>query len=362
MRRILVLSLLAGTALAALLTAPGCGGQQTADSGSTSGVAAQLRAWAVGERGTILATTDGGTSWIAQRSGTNETLTDVAVADSAHGWAVGAEGTVLITGDGGATWTAQRPGALASRLDAVACSGPTHAWAVGSSSEDRPVILATVDGGATWSLQYSGVEGDRFTDVTFASASNGWAVHDQGAVLATTDGGATWVARFDGASRQPPERLEGVAFCDSMHGWAVGGRELKGGLILATTDGGMTWATQRSGLRGDYLFTSVVCNDSGCGWVASFGDVILTTRDGGGTWKARSSGSRDNVVYALAFRDSLHGWAVGSRRGEPGDWNSVILATTDGGVTWTKQRQVTDSYLSAVACVPSSSAGAGGSE
>src|SRR5690349_17945085 len=67
---------------------------------------------AVGDPGTILRSTDGGATWIRQKSGTTSDLTAVSFTDANTGTAVGwnrdrREGTILRTTDGGATWTPQ---------------------------------------------------------------------------------------------------------------------------------------------------------------------------------------------------------------------------------------------------------------
>jgi hypothetical protein len=49
----------------------------------------------VGEHGTILSTTDGGANWVAERSGTYNTLYGVSRGDASGGTAVGAGGTIL---------------------------------------------------------------------------------------------------------------------------------------------------------------------------------------------------------------------------------------------------------------------------
>ena len=64
-----------------------------------------VRGWAVGGRGTIIATRDGGRSWVRQNSGTKATLLALhMLPDAKRGWAVGLEGTIRITSDGGQTW------------------------------------------------------------------------------------------------------------------------------------------------------------------------------------------------------------------------------------------------------------------
>ncbi|MDI6766514.1 MAG: FlgD immunoglobulin-like domain containing protein [Bacteroidota bacterium] len=55
----------------------------------------------VGYAGTIFKTTDGGTNWTSQSSGTTNNLRSVYFTDSNTGWAVGADGTILKTTTGG---------------------------------------------------------------------------------------------------------------------------------------------------------------------------------------------------------------------------------------------------------------------
>lgn len=60
---------------------------------------------AVGDRGTILSTYDGGATWEAQESGTAQNLNAVFFVDSSTGMAVGSDGAALRTTDGGITWS-----------------------------------------------------------------------------------------------------------------------------------------------------------------------------------------------------------------------------------------------------------------
>lgn len=65
------------------------------------------RGWAVGERGTILSTRDGGETWLVQESRVRATLLSVKFATDEEGWAVGRGGVMLRTEDGGRTWHQQ---------------------------------------------------------------------------------------------------------------------------------------------------------------------------------------------------------------------------------------------------------------
>jgi hypothetical protein len=60
--------------------------------------------WAVGDIGIIFHTTDGGSNWNAQTSGTPNDLFGVHFTDVNTGWAAGYSGTVLHTTNGGSTW------------------------------------------------------------------------------------------------------------------------------------------------------------------------------------------------------------------------------------------------------------------
>jgi hypothetical protein len=138
---------------------------------------------------------------------------DVTFVDSLHGWAVGGEfGTILATTDGGATWVEQRHINNTSYLVSIFFRDDLHGWAVG-----RKAILRTSDGGANWEAVpvpgfYSG------NAVRFASDSEGWIVGPGGSIFHTTDKGATW-----GAIASPTTSdLNAVSFSPNGCGLAVG--------------------------------------------------------------------------------------------------------------------------------------------
>ncbi len=58
----------------------------------------------VGDKGKIFRTTDGGTTWKRQNSGTTKTLYTVNFADSLNGWAASDSGFIIHTGNGGYSW------------------------------------------------------------------------------------------------------------------------------------------------------------------------------------------------------------------------------------------------------------------
>ena len=70
----------------------------------------QIRELLLVMSGTILRTTNGGTTWTSQTSGTTNYLYGVSFTDANTGTAVGDYGTILRTTNGGTTWTSQTSG------------------------------------------------------------------------------------------------------------------------------------------------------------------------------------------------------------------------------------------------------------
>jgi len=296
--------------------------------------------WAVGDSGTILATTDGGTVWRKQNSSTSANLTGVVFVTAKDGWAVGYQpapavgypaqpgatgthviflsntGVILHTTDGGVTWRPQTVPRTCPPLSAVSFTNSDDGWVVGADG----TVLTTRDGGASWQPVTSPSAEDDFVAVVFRSAERGWLLGvDQatgyGHIYATVNGGATW--QLEGW--ETPLYLTGLAFPDTEHGWAVGAN----GAIIATTDGGSTWFPQASKTTVDLNAASFP--DERHGWAVGTtpeGAAIIATSNGGSTW-TRQLVSASADLNAVTFVDTTHGWAVGE--------NGVIVATTNGG-------------------------------
>jgi len=63
-----------------------------------------IQVTAVGAKGIILKTNNGGISWTTQTSGTMNCLISVYFTDANTGYAVGESGTILKTINGGINW------------------------------------------------------------------------------------------------------------------------------------------------------------------------------------------------------------------------------------------------------------------
>ena len=115
--------------------------------------------WAVGDRGVVLHTTDGGTSWRQQFSGFPCRWQSVHFVDAKHGWIAGGwtkpfthrtVGIVLRTTDGGKRWTRTRAHVL-PHLTKIWFQDRDRGWACGNASSFYPAgVFRTEDGGHSW--------------------------------------------------------------------------------------------------------------------------------------------------------------------------------------------------------------------
>lgn len=251
---------------------------------------------AVGERGHILLSDDGGTQWTQAATPVSVTLTAVRFADAKMGWAVGHGAVVLHTRDGGQHWSRQTDGRglmgsiakarqvaqeggdslLAEKLQRFIDDGPDkplldalfldarRGYAVGAYG----LVVHTEDGGANWQIAANVIESEEDRHI-YAIRQIGGAIFlagEQGLLYRSTDGGQRFV------KMESPS--EGTWFD------LVGsGRELLllglRGSLWHSGDGGETW--QRLTVDTKYSFVSGVSLGQGKGYVLA--------DDGGGLWK-----------------------------------------------------------------------------
>jgi len=155
-------------------------------------------------------------------------LRGVSFSDVNNGRAVGFRGTILRTTNSGTTWITQTTSVTTNWLYGVSFSDANNGCTVGDSG----TILYTTNGGTTWTTQTSGTTNTLY-GISFIDVNNGVAVGLKGTILNTTNGGETWTTQKSGTTNI----LEGVYFSDANNGTAVG----LNGTILHTTNGGVTF-------------------------------------------------------------------------------------------------------------------------
>ena len=200
-------------------------------------------AWASGTNGTVIRTSDGGTTWqrLAIAGAEKLDFRDIDAVDdrTAYALSIGAGelSRIYKTSDAGLTWIEQfvnhDPKAF---FDAMAFWDAKRGVAVSDSVDGQFVILLTSDGGTSWvrvpasalppALPNEGFFAASGTNVTVAAPNHVWVgtgAASQARVLRSSDGGRTWALSKTPLDAGPSAGIFSIAFSDRTHGIVVGG-------------------------------------------------------------------------------------------------------------------------------------------
>ena len=272
--------------------------------------------WAVGDEG-VYRSTDGATTWRPVSSPAATTLHQLEIVGSL--WSVvGEEGERIVSTDSGMHWTlAPNTGVVRARDQAWIDA--QHGFVVGMWN-----VVATSDGGLTWTeLDFPAGE---YTEVRFENATDGW-LSSSFSIHRTTDGGQTWIPSGFG----PPGPLyvaEQVIYSED-HRLAICDGE--GAEVWETTDGGGNWT--QIYMRGATVgYTDIAELPNGRLVMASTDGDLLHSEDQGHTWTntTRSPGDEDRIdLYHVRHLANGGGFGVGNSA----EW----LRTQDGGESWQRE-------------------------
>ena len=308
------------------------------------------QAWAVGDRGLILATNDAGKTWAVQHQRSEAIHYSVCFANEKKGWVFGgtiepyshrSRGTVLTTVDGGRNWQ-QLPCKL-PRLTGSQWLGNDHLLAWGDwSNLYQSALFESMDGGQTWNARPTpcshvqsasiGLKGElvlldrsgkihqthdglvfetvhlpvtSFEPLRFCKQINGiwWLGGDAGQLYRSMDA-LQWkrVALPGNAEDQALFSLKDMAGFGNRV-WVVG---QPGNVVWSSEDLGDHWVVRSTGgtttnhsisaLTGDVLLT--------CGPLAT----IRTSRNGGKAWWAQHQSGMRNALFNVASTSSSIAW------------------------------------------------------
>lgn len=257
---------------------------------------------AVGERGIVLVSDDGGGAWRQAQVPVQVTLTAITFASDKTVFAVGHDAVILRSDDAGNTWSVVHsdPDLEAPLLDVVFSSGQT-----GIAVGGRGNLLRTRDGGDTWtgSVIYGA---DEFDGHLFALT------HASGALFVAAEAGAIQRSMDDGQTWQ----LLDTHYTGSFFGLLA----LRSGRLLAygmlgnarwSDDLGDTWQpvegdVEKSLLTGTELADGRVV-------LAGLDGAVAISKDGGKTLSNTSLAGRMRISAALPLADGQ--WLLLGDRG-----------------------------------------------
>ncbi|MEN1678482.1 MAG: YCF48-related protein [Planctomycetota bacterium] len=292
--------------------------------------------WAVGDRGVVLRTVDGGQNWRQLTTPLATPLYAVSFVDHQHGWAVGGEvrpythdmlAVVLKTSDGGDTWRRQ-PAPLLPLLRDVQFFDRRRGVAVGACTAFAPAgVFLTDDGGRGWrpmsiaDRQSRPSPGEHWLTARWRSSESGVVLNGAGNLLRARKASLHATEQPRGRSR-----VCSVAFASPSELWAAGDG------VMHSKDGGRRWVSLDAPLPPpfDELPWRAVAARGQWVWLAgSPGNAILASPDGGQSWQVQPTGV-SSALNDIEFIDERNGWAVGDL--------GAIVSTTDGGKNWRTQR------------------------
>jgi len=240
--------------------------------------------------------------------------------------AVGERGHILISKDGGASWQ-QIEVPTRAMLTGMAFVSNDVGVAVGHDS----VILRTTDAGETWDLVFSAPEDEApFFDVWFADADNGVAIGAYGSHHRTTDGGLTWDFEPIGDTDW---HLHEIARADNGKLYMAA----EAGFAYRSDDDGATWTELPTPYEGSYFGVLPLEGDA----LLLFGlrGHLYRSEDAGETWQELDTGTVAMLTNGVKLTD---GTIVIVGLGGTG------LASTDGGQTFSYSQQAGRRGISAV--------------
>jgi photosystem II stability/assembly factor-like uncharacterized protein len=314
---------------------------------------------AVGDGGTLFTSTDGGGTWRYQSGAPRVTLSAVACLTATACVAVGDGGAITRTTDGGVTW--QGPTSPTTLdLTSVWCGsfGATPAptcLATGTydSTSKPPTVLASTDEGATWqALSTMPGPAQRLESLTCPTARYCMAVGDSGTLNITQDGGTSWrttvpykTVRFTAVGCTSATAC--VAVGDATEEPALVSSSTTPGVIIATADGGSTFASKPS--KTSHRLRAVSCPVVPRCYAVGDAGAVLSSVDNGASWQSRSVAG-EGAVATVGCHQMMQ---PSCQPQAPGAWralscpsamvcyaagsNGAVMSSTDGGVTWTEQ-------------------------
>jgi len=282
-------------------------------------------------------------------------ITSIHMVSDQVGWAVGQRGQVLRTEDGGATWSDVTPSEMGQirYTTMLALPGLDSKHELIAKLGNRTVNLyGTSDSGTKLTMRSMLTLPKALSSQVYASfvdSKTGWLLTTsepacglmQTALFVTHDGGKTWSTIDAKTLPQGGMYESGLTFADDTRGWITGMNHANFTPLYMTTDGGHSWHLETLPLPSgaSYVDTYAPRFFGQRGvlptiyHVGSQGPEVMVyhTNNGGKTWDLGTGFPAGDAGYpqgpAWSFINVNQGFATDA---------SVIYRTEDAGQHWTK--------------------------
>lgn len=273
-----------------------------------------ISAYIVGDNGTILKTTNGGTEWNQINNQIQVNIYDAYFSDMNNGIIICDSGKIFNTNNAGIDWIEKSLG-INDKLSSLEFIDTLNGYIVGKNG----LILKTSDGGKNW-VSIGSSSFLELRDLSFINKDLGFIVGRSHKFRKTTDGGNNWFI-LDNPS-VPWASWDGVDYVNESIAFVVGDFR-----ILKTTNTGDNWTEMD--LHIFYSLHKIKFSTDSIGFIVgdySSKGIILKTTDCGQSWIEFRNSIKYTSLYGIFIYDNYNATAVGE--------NGTVLRTKNGGVTF----------------------------
>jgi cysteine-rich repeat protein len=279
----------------------------------------------------------GGTGWCWAYPAEHGIALRAIRFNGSTGIAVGPRGMILRSTDGGLTWQPVTSGSVRTLVD-VAFADAGNAVAISDAVNGTPVLLHSADGGQSWTNRNGQIDfgtalgsvDNALTSVSFGGAGKGLVVGGNGTVIRTGNGGATWSSRTPSANSVPPQQTPLTAVGHLTADAAVTGAS--NGLLYKTENAGTGWLALTR-LGGDAITSIAFAADGGGVMARNLRLARSLPADLGTTWNAPVTLTPFSTGFMRVRFEQGVGYAVGTPAAFAAE--HLLYRSTDNGITWT---------------------------
>jgi photosystem II stability/assembly factor-like uncharacterized protein len=303
-----------------------------------------------GDYGHILFSDDSGETWEQAKVPMRQALTALSFPDSDRGWAVGHDGNILATIDGGESWVLQRDGLKAQKIlneenlarlqreievannALLNCDNAEERYELQEIAEELELDVED----ATAVLEEP-VFAPPLMDVFFSDEVHGVAVGAFNTLLRTSDGGVSWELESSLLDNPYELHLNAVTGDENNRFWIAG----EGGLLFRSVNATGSWESLQSPYEGS-LFGIIRAPEENTLLVFGLRGNVFRSDDSGDSWQRVDAGS-DRTLAGGMFVNKDYVLLVGSVGG--------LLVSDDAGRTFQQATSGVRVHLSAVVSI-----------